>query len=158
MRSKYNINKYLLCDDITQSSKLWKSKSLLHNPKPCQMLKIVAEHWHQRRSFGQGHQGQNVMNNGCLGSTWHVCSTNKLNVQWQSINNSCTFLKHNIYNSYEPLQHDITTKYKVLHDMFILQLWVNDLSRRTQHPVFLQKQTPWSVRTQTLVKIRHTHN
>jgi len=99
------------------------------------------------------------MKNGCLGSSGYAWSTNKHNVQWRSVHNSCTFLKHNIYNASEWLQHIIinqSTKYHII--FFILQLWVNDLSHQTQHPVFLQKQTLWSVRIHILTKVRHTCN
>lgn len=68
------------------------------------------------------------------------------------------FFQTNIYNGSEPLQHifnNQSTKYHII--FFILQLSVNDLSRQTRHPVFLQQQTPWSVRIQTLTKVRHTH-
>ena len=102
---------------------------------------------------------EHVMKNGCLGSSGYAWSTNRHNVQWWSVHNSCTFLKHNIYNGSELLQHFVNnqgTKYHII--FFILQLWANDLSRQTQHPVFLQQQTTWSVRIQTLTKGRHTCN
>lgn len=69
------------------------------------------------------------------------------------------FSQTNIYNGSEPLQHIVnnqSTKYHII--FFILQLWVNDLSHQTQHPVFLQQQTLWSVRIQTPTKVRHTCN
>jgi hypothetical protein len=56
------------------------------------------------------------------------------------------FFNHNIYNGSKQLQHNINWSL-IITQFFYLQLWINDQSRQTQHPVFLQQQTSWSVNT-----------